>query len=80
MVGDAEMSINIPKSISYEDLGHTPNIFPAFSPDYEASDIGQGYDLTVTLFGFQLGTEEVRKLIVELNRHLIVDEINEELK
>lgn len=66
----------IPNDISYEELGHDANIFPAFSPDYELNDIGQSFDLTVTLFGYQLGTEEVKRLIEALNEHILIDKVH----
>lgn len=73
------MKINIPNNISYEALDHDPNVFPAFSPDYEADDIGKSFDLTITLFGHQLGSEEVQKLVKELNQHLIIDQVHQTL-
>jgi hypothetical protein len=80
ILGDNKMKIKIPNDLSYEDMDHGFHIHPAFSPDYDAEDIGKGFDLTVTVFGFQLGSDEIKKLVNELNRHLIVDEIHQFLK
>ena len=68
--------MNLPTEITYEELGHEPDKFPAFSPDYVLEDIGKSFDLTITLFGYQLGSEEVEKLIVSLSEHLAVNNIH----
>lgn len=70
-----------PHSISYEELGHDPvEDFSCFSPDYIETDIGKGFDLTVTLFGYQLGEEEVLILVRGLQDHLQVNEIHKILR
>lgn len=70
------MALELPKDVSYLELDHGDNIFPAFSPDYDVDDIGKSFDLTVTLLGYQLGTNEIAILLNELSRHMVVSEIH----
>lgn len=63
-------NLELPQNLEWGELGHDPETFHAFSPDYVESDIGKDFDLTVTLLGYQLGEEEVKKLVVQLNKHL----------
>lgn len=69
-------NLELPQNLEWEDLGHDAETFHAFSPDYVESDIGKDFDLTVTLLGYQLGEEEVKKLVGELKKHLFVCSIH----
>lgn len=66
----------LPETINWIDLGHAEETFHAFSPDYEVTDIGKNFDLTVTLFGYQIGAEEVEKIVKALQHHLELDSIH----
>lgn len=70
----------LPETINWIDLGHAEETFHAFSPDYEVADIGKNFDLTVTLLGYQLGTEEVEKLIQRLQQHIMIDHTHNFIK
>ena len=69
-------NIELPQNLEWEDLGHEAEFSQAFGPDYVASDIGKNFDLTVTLLGYQLGEEEVKKLVDELKKHLFICSIH----
>lgn len=71
------MSFTIGTDISYEELDHQPEQFPAYYPDYDINDIGKNIELTVTLFGYQLDTEAIKKLVEALNQHIRANDIHE---
>lgn len=64
--------LELPRSIDWPELDHESRLEQCFGPDYNEEDIGKDFDLTVTLFGYQLGEEEVKKLVDELKKHLFV--------
>ena len=75
-----ESDVILPRQITYHELDHDEQEFSALSPDYDESDIGKGLDLTISLFGYQLGSKEVAIIVRELSQHLYIDQINREQK
>ena len=70
----------IANCLTYEDLGHDAEEFDAYSPDYDINDIGSNLDLTISLLGYQLDTEAIKKLIEVLNQHVQINNLHEYLR
>lgn len=70
--------MKIPDTLRMELLDHLPEgDKPAFTPNYEPNDIGENYDLTVSVFGYELDYDAVAVLMHELNvfrNNVVIDQ------
>lgn len=55
--------MTIPKEMSWKEMGHNDEQSLAFGPNYTPSEIGGNFDLSLTIFGYEVTEKEVNMLM-----------------